>query len=136
MSERLPIKSTITFLYYQDLAPAAEFYQTVLGLACALDAGWAKIYAVPSGGFIGLVCGDRGHLKAQRENAVLITLLVQDLGAWHDYLAGLDVPGLTEIRAIDEVQIQSFFLRDPGGYAVEVQQFLDPEVARRFGQSD
>jgi predicted enzyme related to lactoylglutathione lyase len=126
------IRSQITFLYYQELEPIDRFYRDVMGLELVEDQRWAKIYAVGRGAFLGIVSGDKGFHRPRDENAVLVTLIVDDVLAWYDYLEERGVKLLTEVKEVEEIQARVFFLKDPGGYALEIQQFLNPEVAAVF----
>jgi predicted enzyme related to lactoylglutathione lyase len=130
------VQSQITFLYYRDLQPAAEFYQEVMGFELVEDQGWAKIYRVSDSAYLGIVDETRGFHKAQERNAVLVTLVVDDVSWWYDYLKRKGVKMLTELREVKDIQVRGFFLEDPGGYAVEVQQFLNPKVAQIFRQRE
>ena len=132
MENKLVVRAQITFLYYDDLEPIDEFYREVMQLELVEDQGWAKIYSVSGNAFGGIVCGPRGFHKAQEKNAVLITLVVDDVFGWYDYLKDKGVKLLTEVKEVKEIQIRAFFMEDPGGYSVEIQQFLNPEVARIF----
>jgi len=131
---KLEIRSQITFLYYDDLEPIDEFYQGVMQLELVEDQGWVKIYSVKGNAFLGIVCGESGFHEPQERNAVLITLVVDDVFGWYDYLKSKGVKLLTEVREIKDIQIRAFFVEDPGGYSIEIQQFLNPEVARVFHQ--
>ncbi len=130
--DRLTIHSQITFTYYTDLQPAADFYGRVLGLELVEDQGWAKIYRVDQGAFVGIVDGSHGFCRPQPHNAVLITLLVNDVAGWYEYLQERGVKLLTAVGERADIQVRNFFLEDPGGYALEIQQFLDPAVAAIF----
>lgn len=133
MAQREPnIRSQITFLYYDDLDAAEQFYGEVLGLELVVDQGWAKIYAVAPGAFAGIVGGEKGFHRPRDENAVLVTLVVDDVPGWYEHLKKRGVSLLSEVKEVDEIQVRAFFLVDPGGYTIEIQQFLDPVVARLF----
>lgn len=119
----------ITFFYYDDLAAIAPFYEQVLGFELVLDQGMARIYRVGQGWF-GLVDGHRGHLRHQAESAVLFTIVVDDVPAWHQRLSEAGVDELTEIR--NGTYCEHFFFRDPAGYALEIQRFRDPAIAVLF----
>jgi predicted enzyme related to lactoylglutathione lyase len=133
--DKLQVRSNITFLYYNDLEAAAHFYSKVMKFKLVVDQGWAKVYAMQGNAFIGIVSGDRGFHQAQDDNAVLITLVVDDVKAWHDYLKEQNVAELGEYKEVPDIQIQGFFFKDPGGYAIEIQKFLEPETARTFFQT-
>jgi catechol 2,3-dioxygenase-like lactoylglutathione lyase family enzyme len=128
------VRSQITFLYYDDIAPADTFYREIMGFETVVDHGWAKIYAFSETSFVGIVDGTKGFHKPQEKNAMLVTLVVDDVYQWYDYLKGKGVKMLTEVKEHEAIQVRGFFCEDPGGYTVEVQQFLDPETARVFHQ--
>lgn len=132
---KLTVQSQITFLYYRDLAPAARFYGEVMGFELVEDQGWAKIYRVGGNAFLGIVDEERGFHEAQDSNAVLVTLAVDDVAGWYEHLQRQGVKLLTEIREFEDIQVRCFFLEDPGGYAIEVEEFLRPGAARIFHQT-
>lgn len=134
--DKLKVQSQITFLYYHDLRPVSKFYEEIMGFELIEDQGWAKIYRVNGNAYLGIVDEERGFHKAQEKSAVLLTLVVDDVFWWYDYLKRKGVRMLTELREVEDIQIRGFFLEDPGGYTIEVQQFLRPDVARIFHQGD
>ncbi len=131
----LKISSQITFLYYKDLSVAQHFYENIMGFQLAEDQGWAKIYRVSGNAFVGLVDETRGSLKVQENSAVMLTLVSDDVRGWYEYLQGQDVEFIREFGISDEIQIEYFFIRDPGGYIIEIEKFLKPELAETFGLS-
>jgi predicted enzyme related to lactoylglutathione lyase len=128
----ITVQSQITFQYYDDLAIAAQFYGEVLGFELVEDQRWAKIYRVSGDGFVGIVDGEKGFRRPQPTNAVLLTLVADDVDAWYDHLAKAGVRLLTDIRNKEDIQIRCFFFEDPGGYALEVQQFLRSDLVEVF----
>lgn len=133
---RTPTLSQITFLYYRDLHPIALFYEDVLGLELVDDQKWARIYRVSGHAFIGMVAGEKGFHQPQEKNAVLVTLVVDDVPRWYEHLQSKGVKMLTELRHMEEIQVRCFFFEDPGGYTFEVQQFLNPNLAAIFHHND
>ena len=131
---KLKVQSQITFLYYRDLKPISRFYKEIMGFELVEDQGWAKIYRVSGNAFLGIVDEERGFHKAQEKSAVLITHAVADVFWWYDYLKGEGIKLLTDIRESEEIQVRCFFAEDPGGYAIEIEEFLKPEAARIFHQ--
>ena len=136
MSQTPAVQSQIAFFYYPDLAPAAAFYEGVLGFPLVVDQGWARIYRVAGTAFLGIVAGEKGFHRPQERNAVLLTLVVDDAAAWYQHLAAQGITLLTELRHREDLQIRCFYLQDPGGYSIEIQEFLQPEARRQFGASD
>ena len=129
----LKIASQITFLYYKDLAAAQRFYEDIMGFVLAEDQGWAKIYRVSGNAFVGLVDEKRGSLKVQKNSAVMLTLVSADVRGWYTYLQEKGVEFVRELAISEEIQIEYFFIRDPGGYIIEIEKFLKPELADTFG---
>ena len=127
------IQSQITFLYYADLHAAEAFYGDVLGFELVEDQAWAKVYRVGRDAFLGVVAGERGFHQPKAHNAVLLTLVVDDVPGWYEYLKSWGVKMLSEVQHREDIQIQCFFFEDPGGYTLEIQQFLKPGLAEVFG---
>ena len=92
-----------------------------------------QIYRVNGGAFIGIVDEAHGSLKTQRENAVMITLVVADVGGWYAYLQEQGVKIRRAYGRSEEIQIEYFFVEDPGGYVLEFERFLKPELQDVFG---
>ncbi|HUW12602.1 MAG TPA: VOC family protein, partial [Anaerolineae bacterium] len=103
------VQSQITFLYYDDLRQAEEFYGQVMGFELVEDQRWAKIYRVSSNGFVGIVAGEKGFRRPQSYNAVLLTLVSSDVDAWYDHLQEAGVKLLTDVQEKEDIQIRCFF---------------------------
>jgi predicted enzyme related to lactoylglutathione lyase len=125
-------QSQITFLYYRDLETAARFYEQTMRFELVEDQQWAKIYRVAGTAFVGIVAGDKGFRRPQEYNAVLLTILVNDVYSWYAYLQELGGKFLTEVQDKPDIQVRCFFIEDPGGYAIEIQQFLRPDLVKIF----
>lgn len=122
----------ITFFYYKDIHLVSSFYSSVMGFPLVLDQGLAQIFRAAPGSFLGIVDGRRGHLRDKRDNAVLFTIVDDEVECWHRRMSKAGVDGLTEI--LHGRYCDHFFFRDPAGYALEVQRFRDPDVAALFRQ--
>ena len=130
--KRPSLQSQITFLYYRDLARAARFYEDVLRFELCDDQGDARIYRVAENAFVGIVDGAKGHCQPQETNAVLLTLVAENVEDWYAYLLERGVKLLTEVKQPDGFPVKCFFFEDPEGYQYEIQRFLDPETAQLF----
>lgn len=123
-----PPGQQITFLYALDPDASRRFYGAVLGLPLVLDQGSCAIYAAAgTRAFLG-VCrasGPREAADPRREGGVVLTLVCDAVGAWHDYLAAAEVPILAPPSRHPVHGILHFFFRDPAGYLLEIQQFED-----------
>ncbi len=120
----------ITFFYYADIHAVVDFYERVMRFELVLDQGLARIYRVADNNYFGIVDGNRGHLRHQEQSAVLFTIVSEDVAGWHAWLTQNNVRDLTEIRF--GKFCDHFFFKDPAGYAIEIQRFRDPAVAKLF----
>ncbi|MHA7888946.1 VOC family protein [Roseicyclus sp.] len=113
----------ITFLYYRDLPRAFAFYRDVMGFPLAIDQGdLAKIVQIAPNAHLGLVDEAKGMNDWQPEKCVQVCIRVEDVEAWHAYLADQGVDGLSRMFENDKIGIRAFVFRDPEGYQVEIQQ--------------
>ncbi len=129
----MKINSAITFFYYLDLQIAADFYQEVMGFKLIEDQRWAKIFQISSSAFMGVVDGSIGFHKAKADNAVLLTLVADDIQEWYRYLVEKNVKILQEPKFDPETETEIFFCEDPGGYSIEIQKFHKPGLDLIFG---
>ncbi len=121
-----PVDSQITFLYTNDLARTAHFYQNVLGLKLKLDQGTCRIYQISKDGYLGFCQKTGTALPASDPAEVIVTLVVPNLDEWHQHLQeqNLQVEKPPALNA--EYDIYHCLIRDPNGYVLEIQQFLHP----------
>lgn len=112
----------ISFYPTKDLTATRAFYEGVLGLKLARDQGTCLIFQVTETAFFGFC----SHFSPLVSPSFMITLVLDDVDAIYQSLLEKQVklegpPSLNETY-----QIYHFFARDPNGYKVEVQRFLDP----------
>ncbi len=123
------IDQQVTFLYTRDLAASMRFYGETLGLPLVLDQGKCKIYRVAAGAFLG-VCedaeGPAGTPDSDVQRGVIVTLVTDEVDAWHEHLRARGVPIEKPPTLNEAFNIYHLFLRDPSGYLVELQTFRDP----------
>jgi len=124
--------SQITFLYFKNLDEAVPFFEKVLNLELVDDQGTARLYRISSGAFIGIVDEKTGHCKSQDKNAVLITLVTDDLQTWYERLKRHKVELETSIQCPQDFPVECFFFRGPGGYEFEIQKFLKEDTRKVF----
>jgi catechol 2,3-dioxygenase-like lactoylglutathione lyase family enzyme len=119
---REPIQAAITFLKTRDLDATTDFYTRILGLRLALDQGACRIFAARQGAYLGFCLTDGPTGSGE----VILTLVVADVDAACAQLEAAGVVIETRPRANPRFQIYQFFARDPNGYLLEFQRFLDP----------
>lgn len=129
----LDLTSNITFLYFNDLDAAKEFFSQTLGLSVAYDPGWACVYRLRDKAFLGAVDNAAGSIKVDSTSSVLISLTVSNLHQAHQALQGAKgVEGLSPIKQVKDMALESFFFTGPEGYHFEVEQFTDGELSELF----
>jgi catechol 2,3-dioxygenase-like lactoylglutathione lyase family enzyme len=108
--DRPPIDQGITWVYTEDLDGTCRFYGETLGLTEVHDQGLCRIFRLAPTAFLG-VCRVRPG-RFVEPKGVVITFVTPAVDAWHARLTAAGV--------------YCFFARDPNGYLVEFQTFLDP----------
>jgi catechol 2,3-dioxygenase-like lactoylglutathione lyase family enzyme len=119
-----PIDQQITFLYTADLLATAHFYERALGLELTLDQGSCRIYRTGAESFLGF-CQREG--VSPQHSTVIFTLVTQEVDAWYEYLLAQGVELEKPPTHNQEYNIYHCFLRDPNGYLIEIQRFMDAD---------
>ena len=117
------IDQFLTFIYTKDLAATTHFYEDVMGLTLALDQGSCRIYRVSDDGFLGICQGDA---VSEHPKGIIITFATNDVDGWYQYLSDRGVPFEKAPALNPNYNIYHCLVRDPNGYLLEIQQFLDP----------
>jgi catechol 2,3-dioxygenase-like lactoylglutathione lyase family enzyme len=120
---RPSIDQQVTFLYTRDLSATAHFYEEVMNLPLVLDQGRCRIYRVSDDGFLG--CCQRDDAP-QKPSGLIFTLVTREVDEWYRYLSQQGVEFEKPPAHNPTYNIYHCFLRDPNGYLIEIQQFLDP----------
>ena len=116
-----PIEQQVTFLYTNDLAATAHFYEDIMGLALVLDQGSCRIYQTSPDGFLGFC-----ERAVERPQGIIFTLATSAVDEWYAYLRAKNVTFEKPPSHNPAYNIYHCFVRDPNGYLLEIQQFLDP----------
>lgn len=120
------LSSQVTMFYYDDLDDAARFYGEQLGLERSFDAGWVIFFRTGPASSVGIVQRGTGAWHdPQPRNAVMLSLVTDDVDAWYRRVSGMDDLQLLK-QLGDGGGIRSFLVEDPGGYTVEFFQWLEP----------
>lgn len=129
----LNLTSNITFLYFNDLPKAKEFFSETLGLETAYDPGWACVYRLKEKSFLGAVDNASGSIQVDSTSSVLVSLTVSNIQEAHRALEGAKgVEGLSPIKQVKDMALESFFFTGPEGYHFEVEQFTSGALQELF----
>lgn len=119
-----PIAQQVSWVYTDDLAGTARFYEETLALPLALDQGPCRIYRTGASSFLGLCRARPGRFVEPR--GVVVTLVTPEVDAWHARLAEAGVKIEAPPRLSETFNVYGFFAFDPNGYRIEFQAFRDP----------
>lgn len=115
------ITSLINFYGCNDLEKTKAFYVDLCGLNLFKDQGKCHIYALSTSAMIGFCT----HIDVvHQDNSPLITLVVDDVHQTHQMMQQANKqPG--KINVNEFFKIEHFFMKDPNGYTIEIQRFID-----------
>ena len=117
------IDQQVTFLYTDNLVETAHFYEDLLGFSLVLDQGGCRIYRVCQDVFLGF-CQREG--VSANKDGIVYTFVTDDVDGWYEFLKDRKVDLVKAPEENPAYNIYHFFFRDPSGYLLEVQKFLDP----------
>lgn len=118
--------SFISFYPCRDLARTTQFYKA-LELEVARDQGSCVIFRVAAGGFLGFCQHDETpEQKLPSHPGLILTLVLGDVDGAYEKLTELGVETEAPPRLNEQFGIYHFFARDPDGYRLELQRFLEP----------
>lgn len=118
----LPVDSQITFLYTNDLQKTAAFYETLMGFELVRDQGDCRIYRVTNTAYLGFC--ERAETSLQPQG-IIFTLITNAVDEWYTTLTSQGIVYETPPTRNEKYRIYHSFLRDPNGYLIEIQRFLD-----------
>ena len=115
------INAQISWVYTHDPDATCRFYRDGLGLECVRDEGGAWIYATAAGARIGVCQAFEDRVVEPRGG--MISLVTDDVDAWYACLIERDIEVAEPPRRLERFGIRTFFVSDPNGYIIELQQF-------------
>ena len=113
----------ITFLHSSDLETTLQFYSDVLGLNLVRDQGICLIFQVTETAFLGFC---EHIVPIQPGRRIILTLVSDEVDHWYEILKGKKVDLAAPPKLNPQYQIYHFFLKDPDGYTIEIQKFVNP----------
>lgn len=131
--EPASMDETITFFYYEDITPAAKFYEEVLQLQKTMDENWVKIYRISATSSVGIVLEGSGFHSVSRDKPVMLSIVTKDVDAWYERMTSYNavvvspLPAPGEEGDPDDPPVRGFVVEDPGGYTIEFFTWLSGE---------
>jgi catechol 2,3-dioxygenase-like lactoylglutathione lyase family enzyme len=113
----------VTFLSVSDLERSTVFYTETLRLSPVLAQEDCRIFAVSNTAFVGVCL----RPEAVDPTGVIVTLVTDDVDRWHDRLVAAGVACEKAPTLNERYNIYQALYRDPDGYLIEIQRFLEPE---------
>lgn len=132
----MDIKSQITFLYFEDLRKAVEFFEHSLKFERVCNQGHCIIWRTSQSSFIGAVDIKRGSVGGKCKESVLTCFVVENVERAYSLLGSTGISLLTDVRKNQDSGVHSFLLEGPEGYRFEVQEFKDEEYKIKFGSGN
>lgn len=129
-----PISGNLVFFYYRDLPGAVGFYRDTLGLTEVLDYGFARIFRISQSTFIGLVDEKEGMHSAADPKTVTLSFITPHTDEWFAYLQKKGLEFRSPLQSSSRIHIRGFVTRDPGGYLLEFQKFLDHPMNEKLNR--
>jgi catechol 2,3-dioxygenase-like lactoylglutathione lyase family enzyme len=131
---------TIIFIYTRDMTASRAFYRNALELPVRSDQGAVIFFSLAgAGSSLGVV--EQGISAATTppcsaatagRDTVMLCLLAEDVDGLTARLAARGHPVEQPPRENARFGIYNSLVRDPDGYLIELQTFLDPAVQRAF----
>lgn len=115
--------SSVTFLKTKDMDQTTQFYTNTLGFSLVLDQGFCRIFRICPNSHIGFCLTDGPTGSSE----VILTLEIQNVDGYYRHLLSSGIEVEIPPRLNEKFNIYQMFLRDPNGYLIEVQRFLDPQ---------
>ena len=115
-------KEFITFLGTNDLKLTSQFYQNVLGLTVYKDQEVCVIFNITNQSKIGFC----KHIPVVHdEKNPILTFVTERVDEIYKEItnSGIHIPEKPKIN--QKFNIYHFFFKDPNGYTIEIQKFMD-----------
>ncbi len=122
-----PFTGEVTFLYFNDVDKATEFYGETLGLEKTFDAGWVRIFAISPSSSVALVDGAKGAHRPSNDKPVTVAMVVsdpKDVDRWYEHLRTRGVSIHMPPFDATTVNVREFRFTDPEGYTLEIFAWL------------
>jgi predicted enzyme related to lactoylglutathione lyase len=121
----LQVAGQVTFFYYTDLTEPRRFYGELLGVKPYYEKEWVSLFHTAAGATLGLVKTGTDNSSTNKRAAVMLSIVTDDISAWYAKIRGNSrFHILKGPYDHPQVPIRAIEMEDPGGYPVEVFQWL------------
>lgn len=120
MNNQTP-QSGITFLKTHDLEHTTWFYTQVMRFSLALDQNTCRIFEICPNCYVGFCLTDDSTGSPE----VILTIEMEDVDGFCQYLESQSIAIEIMPRLNPRYNIYQMFVRDPNGYQIEIQRFMD-----------
>ncbi len=123
-----PIDGQITFLYTRNLAATAHFYEKIMELPLKLDQGSCRVYRLCGNSYVGFCQRADAPTRASDPGTrhIILTFVTPKVDEWYRLLSERGIIFEKPPAINPQYKIYHCFLRDPNGYLIEIQRFLEP----------
>ena len=115
-------KEFITFLGTEDLEKTSNFYINILGLSLYKDQGKCLIFSINNQSKIGFC---KHMAVVHKDKSPILTLVTENVDKTYNKLIECGLDNLEKPKINKKFNIYHFFFKDPNGYTIEIQKFLD-----------
>ena len=123
--------SLMTFLYFEKPDQAFRFFEELMELEIVFDPGWARVYKVTEGAFLGAVDVTKGSMEVDKRNGSLVSFTVKSVEPLFEKVKAYGFE-TTKIKNFEDLGLKSFFFKGPEGYDFEVQSFYNENLRKIF----
>jgi len=118
----MQFKEFITFLGTNDLKKTSNFYQNILGLTLYKDQKICLIFHINKQSKIGFC----KHIPVIHDDkSPIITLVTEEVDEVYNKLINKGLKIAESPKLNKKFNIYHFFFKDPNGYTIEIQRFLE-----------
>jgi catechol 2,3-dioxygenase-like lactoylglutathione lyase family enzyme len=123
LANQFALNGQVMFLPTDDHQKIIDFYEKLLGLELVRDQKICRIYKTGPSSYLGFC--QRGY-SIPTTYRVVITLLIDDVDGVYQLLKSQNITTESEPEFSPDFNVYQFFIRDPHGYLVEIQRFIEP----------
>jgi predicted enzyme related to lactoylglutathione lyase len=115
-------KEFITFLGTKDLKKTSNFYLNIIGLTLYKDQDVCLIFNINNQSKIGFC----NHMAViHNDKSPIITFVTEKVDEIYNRLIKLGLDITEKPKLNEKFKIYHFFFKDPNGYTIEIQKFLE-----------